>query len=107
VILFFVAFLSFIVSVKTFLDKYDRGEIEQKDVIIRLLDLVTISVPPALPTCLSFGISFSLKRMNKKKVFCINPEKINICGIVKTICFDKTGTLTEEKLSFKVVSAYD
>jgi cation-transporting ATPase 13A3/4/5 len=75
--------------------------------IFRFLDLITISIPPALPTCLSFGISFSLKRLRKKQVFCISPEKINICGIVRTICYDKTGTLTEEKLSFKLVAAYD
>ncbi|KAL4487111.1 hypothetical protein ABPG72_001563 [Tetrahymena utriculariae] len=101
-----VALISFFVALKTFIDKIDLGLMETQDVIVRCLDLVTISVPPALPTCLSFGISFSLKRLLKRQVYCINPEKINICGIIKTICFDKTGTLTEEKLSYKFVSTF-
>lgn len=102
-----VALISFFIGLPTFLEKLDLGLMEIEDVLIRCLDLVTISVPPALPTCLSFGISFSLKRLRKKMIYCINPEKINICGIVRTICFDKTGTLTDEKLSFKYVSTYN
>lgn len=65
------------------------------------MDLITISVPPALPTCLAFGVSFSIYRLKKWDIYCINPPKINACGKVKTVCFDKTGTLTEDGLSFK------
>jgi cation-transporting P-type ATPase 13A2 len=55
-------------------------------------------VPPALPLCLSLGMQFSLARLKKQKIKCINPGKINVAGRVKTICFDKTGTLTEDSL---------
>lgn len=63
-----------------------------------MLDLVTITVPPALPTCLSIGISMALGRLQKKKVFCISPNRINVAGKITIMCFDKTGTLTEEGL---------
>ncbi|KAL4483976.1 hypothetical protein ABPG72_013982 [Tetrahymena utriculariae] len=101
------AFISFMASVKTFMQKLDDGMIEIQDVVLRCFDLVTISVPPALPTCLSFGVSFSMRRLARRKIYCINHQKINICGIVRIICFDKTGTLTESLLSFKMVSAYE
>lgn len=54
------AIVSFFVALPTFLQKLDDDMIEKVDVIIRCCDLITISVPPALPTCLTFGISFSM-----------------------------------------------
>ena len=36
-----------------------------KDMIVNCLDLITITVPPALPACMSIGISFALARLNK------------------------------------------
>lgn len=72
-VLGFNALIAFLVSIPKFKQLLDDGSIEMKDVIIRVLDLITISVPPALPTCLSFGIGFSLKRLTKLNIFCINP----------------------------------
>ena len=75
--------------------------------IKKCLDLITITVPPALPACLSIGSSFALSRLRKKGIFCISPQKINVAGKVNIMCFDKTGTLTDEGLSihgFRVIS---
>lgn len=66
--------------------------------IINSLDLITITVPPALPTCLSIGVSFALSRLSKKNIFCISPNKVNVAGKITIMCFDKTGTLTEDGL---------
>lgn len=66
--------------------------------ILHSFDLVTITVPPALPTCLSIGITFAMKRLKLRDIFCISPPKVNISGKVTIMCFDKTGTLTEEGL---------
>lgn len=89
---------------------------ETKDIILKCLDMITVTIPPALPTCMSIGIGFALtryiflffyefifndffcKRLKKKNIFCISPPKINISGKVNIMCFDKTGTLTEEGL---------
>jgi len=101
------ALISFFVTLNTFIDKFNNHLIEGKDIIIRCLDLATISVPPALPTCLNFGISFSMLRLKIQNIFCLNSENICTCGIVRTICFDKTGTLTENTLTYKMISGYN
>jgi len=63
-----------------------------------MLDLITITVPPALPTCLSIGISFALARLSKKRIYCISPNRVIVAGKITIMCFDKTGTLTEDGL---------
>ena len=70
-----------------------------KETIVRFLDLITISVPPALPAAMSVGIMFALSRLRDKKIYWINPLSINAAGRVQIIVFDKTGTLTEEGLN--------
>ncbi len=74
-------------------------DIETKAFIKKSLDLITVTVPPALPACMSIGASFALSRLRKKAIFCISPQKVNVAGKVNVMCFDKTGTLTEEGLS--------
>ncbi|GAV04816.1 hypothetical protein RvY_15037 [Ramazzottius varieornatus] len=77
--------------------------IEDSEITIRALDLVTIVVPPALPAALTVGIVFSQWRLGKLKIFCISPRTINMCGLVDLVCFDKTGTLTEDGLELRSV----
>jgi len=67
-------------------------------IIIKASEIVTVTVPPALPTCMQIGISVALSRLKKKQIFCISPNKINETGRVSVMCFDKTGTLTEDGL---------
>uniref|UniRef100_UPI00398F3317 polyamine-transporting ATPase 13A3 n=1 Tax=Pristiophorus japonicus TaxID=55135 RepID=UPI00398F3317 len=67
-------------------------------IIIESLDIITITVPPALPAALTAGIAFAQRRLKKLGISCINPQRINICGQLNLICFDKTGTLTEDGL---------
>jgi len=67
-------------------------------IIIKASEIVTVTVPPALPTCMQIGISVALSRLKKKRIYCISPNKINETGRVNVMCFDKTGTLTEDGL---------
>ena len=60
--------------------------------------MITVTIPPALPTCMSIGISFSFARLKHKLIYCISPSRINVCGRIGIMVFDKTGTLTEEGL---------
>jgi cation-transporting ATPase 13A2 len=69
-----------------------------REIIFRSFDIITITVPPALPACISIGISKALSSLKKKNIKCIDREKINNAGRINHICFDKTGTLTEENL---------
>ncbi|KAM8953414.1 polyamine-transporting ATPase 13A3 [Pelodytes ibericus] len=67
-------------------------------IIIESLDIITITVPPALPAAMTAGIVYAQRRLRKLGIFCISPQRINICGQLNLICFDKTGTLTEDGL---------
>jgi len=72
--------------------------VETEEIILRGLDLVTCTVPPALPACIAIGISFAVERLKSKGVSCICRERVSDIGKVDMICFDKTGTLTEDHL---------
>ncbi|TFK00935.1 Thioredoxin domain-containing protein 11 [Platysternon megacephalum] len=74
-----------------------NGE-EAGEVVKKALDVITITVPPALPAALTTGIIYTQGRLKKKGIFCISPQRINVCGQLNLICFDKTGTLTEDGL---------
>lgn len=65
----------------------------------RSLDLITVTVPPALPAAMTCGVVFAINRLKLQKIFCISPLRINLAGRVTTFTFDKTGTLTEDGLS--------
>jgi len=75
------------------------SDIEMEAFVKKCLDLITITVPPALPAAMSIGTSFALSRLKKKQIFCISPPRVNMAGKITVYCFDKTGTLTEEGLS--------
>lgn len=68
--------------------------------ILKVLDIITIVVPPALPAALTVGTVYAQGRLKTKGIFCISPPRINVAGKIKLMCFDKTGTLTEEGLDF-------
>ena len=89
-----IAVLGFIWSLVSLLGNDD----DTQDIILKCLDMITVTVPPALPACMTVGIQFALTRLKKKQIYCISPLKINISGKVNVMCFDKTGTLTEEGL---------
>ncbi|XP_061622793.1 cation-transporting ATPase 13A2 isoform X3 [Phyllopteryx taeniolatus] len=92
-----LGFLAFIGTIYSFvvLSQYKMSWFE---VVIRVLDIVTIVVPPALPAVITVGSIYAQHRLKKQGIFCISPPRINVCGKVSLFCFDKTGTLTEEGL---------
>ncbi|XP_027621931.1 probable cation-transporting ATPase 13A4 [Tupaia chinensis] len=69
-----------------------------EEVVRKALDVITIAVPPALPAALTTGIIYAQRRLKKKGIFCISPQRINVCGQLNLVCFDKTGTLTRDGL---------
>ncbi|KAM4693456.1 putative cation-transporting ATPase 13A4 [Discoglossus pictus] len=74
-----------------------KGE-SPTEVLIKALIIITTAVPPALSAALSTGIMYAQRRLKKQGIFCISPQRINVCGRLNIICFDKTGTLTEDGL---------
>ena len=89
-----IAGLGFMASLANFI----RLKLAWHLIIVRALDLITIVVPPALPATLTIGTNFAMSRLRKKQIFCISPQRVNVCGKLDVICFDKTGTLTEDGL---------
>lgn len=67
-------------------------------IVDRSLDLITITVPPALPAAMTAGTAFAIARLRKRKIYCISPPRVNVSGRVNLMVFDKTGTLTEDGL---------
>uniref|UniRef100_A0A8C7NFT0 ATPase 13A3 n=1 Tax=Oncorhynchus mykiss TaxID=8022 RepID=A0A8C7NFT0_ONCMY len=74
------------------------NKVPAKTIIIESLDIITITVPPALPAAMTAGIVYAQRRLKRIGIFCISPQRINICGQLNLVCFDKTGTLTEDGL---------
>uniref|UniRef100_A0A4W4FIW7 Cation-transporting P-type ATPase N-terminal domain-containing protein n=1 Tax=Electrophorus electricus TaxID=8005 RepID=A0A4W4FIW7_ELEEL len=74
------------------------NNVPAKTIVVKSLDIITITVPPALPAALTAGIVYAQRRLKKMGIFCISPQRINICGQLNLVCFDKTGTLTEDGL---------
>lgn len=91
-----MAAVGFFIDLPSWIKNNDSGLL--RIIIIKASEIVTVTVPPALPTCMQIGISVALSRLKKRNIYCISPNKINEAGRVNVMCFDKTGTLTEEGL---------
>ena len=87
--------IGFAISLKFLITE---GELSDKEIVEKFLDLFTTAVPPSLPACISVGITYSLSRLKKKGIFCIQRDHVNKAGTVNILIFDKTGTLTEDHL---------
>jgi len=78
------------------------SEIEQGvstwHIVDNALDIITVTVPPALPAAMTAGGIYSANRLANMKINCISPPRINVSGRVQVMVFDKTGTLTEDGL---------
>ncbi|XP_076798874.1 putative cation-transporting ATPase 13A5 isoform X3 [Arvicanthis niloticus] len=96
----FMVFLACIGVVGFFyaLGVYMYHEVPPRETATMALILLTATVPPVLPAALTIGNVYAQKRLKKKKIFCISPQRINMCGQINLVCFDKTGTLTEDGL---------
>lgn len=72
-------------------------------IALQALDVITISVPPALPSAMTAGYSEAQKRLKAQKIYCTVPRMINVAGSINCFCFDKTGTLTEDGLDLNCI----
>lgn len=86
----------------TLIVKIER-EVELREIILRVLAVVTTVVPPALPSALTACLVYAQDRLKRKDIYCISPSSINLCGTLNCFVFDKTGTLTEDGLDLKFV----
>jgi cation-transporting P-type ATPase 13A2 len=80
-----------------------QRDVGVREIILRVLAVVTTVVPPALPSALTACLVYAQDRLKKKDIYCISPSSINLCGTLNCFVFDKTGTLTEDGLDLKFV----
>lgn len=93
--LFGIAAFGMLYTVRLYLAR----NVDMETLLVRTLDIVTIVIPPALPLAMTAGTVYSQARLKDRNIFCISPQRINVCGKLKLICFDKTGTLTDDGLT--------
>ncbi|XP_077394602.1 polyamine-transporting ATPase 13A3-like isoform X1 [Festucalex cinctus] len=74
------------------------NEVHVRGIIFDTLNIVIVAVPPILPVALAAGLGHAQRRLKRVGIFCLSPQRINICGQLNLVCFDKTGTLTEDGL---------
>ncbi|KAM4693457.1 putative cation-transporting ATPase 13A4 [Discoglossus pictus] len=94
VFLGFLAIVGILYSVIIFVQR----QVSAGRIIVEALVLLTSAICPIIPAALTVGILYSQSRLKKSRIFCISPDRINMCGQLNLFCFDKTGTLTEDGL---------
>eukprot|EP00960_Hanusia_phi_P028454 747419-Hanusia_phi.AAC.5 len=89
-----VAVLGFFLSLSRML----KFGVTLQDMVIRACDIITITVPPALPAALVIGLEIAMVRLRAQQIFCSSPVRVNAAGQLQVVCFDKTGTLTDDRV---------
>ncbi|XP_053316355.1 probable cation-transporting ATPase 13A4 [Spea bombifrons] len=77
---------------------FAQRQVSAARIIVEALVLLTSAICPIIPAALTVGILYGQSRLKKCGIFCISPDRINMCGQLNIFCFDKTGTLTEDGL---------
>ncbi|KAG8581496.1 hypothetical protein GDO81_007687 [Engystomops pustulosus] len=93
----FLAFLA-VIGLIYAITIYAQRKVPAGKIVVECLVLVVCAVSPVIPAALMVGVLYGKRRLKNKHIYCISPDRINLCGQLNLFCFDKTGTLTEDGL---------
>jgi len=68
------------------------------DFLIRVIDLITIILPPYLSICINLAAFYFNEILKAKEITCLSQKRLSAAGKVNVIVLDKTGTLTTDGL---------
>ncbi|KAL6122499.1 P-type ATPase [Nucleospora cyclopteri] len=91
--------ISLFASLLTFFFSRKKGYPLFLDIII----LFTNSIPFELPMEMGMSVQMAVKSLMGKKIYCLEPFRIQLAGKLNVCCFDKTGTLTSHALELKEI----
>ncbi|TYZ66974.1 hypothetical protein PybrP1_000300 [[Pythium] brassicae (nom. inval.)] len=63
--------------------------------------MMSAVVNPLIPVVVTIGQVNATRRLQKRGIICLNPERIALGGKVRVFAFDKTGTITKAGLDFR------
>ena len=99
---FFLLLLLLIVSIiasgYVLIKGLEDEERNKNKLFLRCITIITSVVPTELPMIMSMAVNASITYLRKKKIFCTEPHRILLSGMIDICVFDKTGTLTKEDL---------
>jgi magnesium-transporting ATPase (P-type) len=76
----------------------ENGDDDHIQLFKRIIDDLTVVIPPILPICMTFTSFYFHINLMRKNIFSISDIRMNAAGRMNIIILDKTGTLTEEGL---------
>ena len=95
----FILFIFAIVSSGYVLNEGLKDENRNKyQLLLRCIIILTSVVPPELPMELSLAVNYSMMEIIKKSIFCTEPFRMPLAGLIDVCWYDKTGTLTSDEL---------
>lgn len=63
--------------------------------------MISAVLSPLIPVVFTVGQANAAKRLQRRGVFCLDPQRIALGGKVRVFAFDKTGTITKQGLDFR------